>query len=377
MSDPAMMTPEMRESVGYQMQRLHENHDAETIAITVIFLALATAAVVLRFVARRIARASYHWDDWTALMSWALLVVLDGIALHMTFDYGYGRHIVAIGPRVNQLFKRQVIFQLLYGPTLMVIKLSFVLLYIRIFGHTPYRRPFVWIGVFVVVQTIAFEISLGLQCRPLRKAWNPSVPGTCVSLHAIAMAFAGFNLLGDVLLLVAPIPIVWRLQASQKRRMAVIGIFMLGGLVCIVSVIRIVYIPRIFTFDSTWNGWAGYQLSNIEPHVGLVCVCLPTLMPLFRRQRAATGYSGPSSSSRSWSQKLSKLRSRPESAHSLQSSPGHSQSYPAPLLVPPDSKSRSTWHTSCESGRPPSAPAPLASPRELLPIGRSADERIP
>ncbi|KAI9888106.1 MAG: hypothetical protein M1823_000041 [Watsoniomyces obsoletus] len=108
-----------------------------------------------------------------------------------------------------------------------------------------------------------------------------------MDLHALALAMAITNIVGDLLVLLAPFPIVWGLHASRARRLAVVGIFLLGGLVCVVSIVRIPYLGGVFAFDATWEGFPAAVMSVIEPAVGLVCACLPTMMPFFRSCRRA------------------------------------------------------------------------------------------
>ena len=51
-------------STVYQQSRTREIYGA-TITLTII----ATAAVILRFISRKISTASFWWDDWTILIA--------------------------------------------------------------------------------------------------------------------------------------------------------------------------------------------------------------------------------------------------------------------------------------------------------------------
>lgn len=52
--------------------------------------------------------------------------------------------------------------------------------------------------------------------------------------------------------------------------------------VCIASLIRIYYITFLRTEDLTWIVGEVFIWSSIEPCIGILCACLPTLHPLFR-----------------------------------------------------------------------------------------------
>ena len=48
---------------------LAESRVGETYALVITFTVLSTIAVALRFLSRRLGRASLWWDDWTILMA--------------------------------------------------------------------------------------------------------------------------------------------------------------------------------------------------------------------------------------------------------------------------------------------------------------------
>ena len=54
--------------------------------------------------------------------------------------------------------------------------------------------------------------------------------GTCLDLKALLLATAIINILTDIAVLVLPMPIVWNLKIQRSQKVAVSGIFLLGGL---------------------------------------------------------------------------------------------------------------------------------------------------
>ncbi len=69
-SSGMQLTPAQQASIQYQMQNINESRKPESVGVTILFLTLSTAALVMRFWARKVARAPYKWDDWTALAGW-------------------------------------------------------------------------------------------------------------------------------------------------------------------------------------------------------------------------------------------------------------------------------------------------------------------
>ena len=135
-----------------------------------------------------------------------------------------------------------------------------------------------------------------------------------MNLKAEAISTAAFSTLADVLLLILPIPTLWGLQLPKQQKLALVFIFLLGGLyvnsstlsflsplprpsyhptpltlksfsACIAAIIRIVFLSRGTTsfVDFTYIEVDSLNWSLIEPCVGIVCACLPTLRPLFRK----------------------------------------------------------------------------------------------
>jgi len=69
------------------------------------------------------------------------------------------------------------------------------------------------------------------QCDPVRGFWDHTVPAKCkVNVYAFFIGNAVPNIITDWALLILPIPYVWRLQKSRVQKIALCGIFLLGGL---------------------------------------------------------------------------------------------------------------------------------------------------
>jgi hypothetical protein len=89
------------------------------------------------------------------------------------------------------------------------------------------------------------------------------------------------NVITDVILLVLPIPYVWSLNAALAQRLILIGIFLLGTFVAVVSVVRLsIFIGLdLASPDVTYNLSEVFIWSSVEINVGLICACLPSLRP--------------------------------------------------------------------------------------------------
>ena len=110
------------------------------------------------------------------------------------------------------------------------VKISTCLLFRRIFPSKTFHRVlFVLAGLIATYSLITVFASI-FQCRPIRGAWDPSVKADCINIELVWEIMGGMNVFTDLALLVAPLPLLWKLQISSQKKAQVIGIFAGGGL---------------------------------------------------------------------------------------------------------------------------------------------------
>lgn len=76
-----------------------------------------------------------------------------------------------------------------------------------------------------------------LLCRPFAKIWNSLLPGVCGSSSATILAEAIINMLLDIAILSLPMPLVWRLQMTRRRKIILTIIFGLGFMYVLVLLV--------------------------------------------------------------------------------------------------------------------------------------------
>jgi hypothetical protein len=93
-----------------------------------------------------------------------------------------------------------------------------------------------------------------LQCLPIAYFWDKTIKGGhCIpnALINIGMTNGVLSFAGDLVILSLPIPMVWKLQINNRRKMALSGMFLLGGFVCLTSILRFVALAKINVKDIT------------------------------------------------------------------------------------------------------------------------------
>lgn len=121
--------------------------------------------------------------------------------------------------------------QLLFPTALTPTKLSILCLYYRIFPYRRFKNAAIAVGVLNILWFIIFMCVNITACRPVQYFWDKSIPnGTCLDLYAELIATSTATFVTDMLVLLLPIPWLWGVQMKTTLKLAVIGMFLLGGL---------------------------------------------------------------------------------------------------------------------------------------------------
>jgi hypothetical protein len=108
-----------------------------------------------------------------------------------------------------------------------VAKSSALLFYARVFRTTTSKFKYgLWsLHAMNVAWWTGFCLAPILECRPIEKAWKPAISGTCGNTQTIWLAGGITSLLIDVLILIIPMPILWKLHIEWVRKLQIIGVF--------------------------------------------------------------------------------------------------------------------------------------------------------
>ena len=93
-----------------------------------------------------------------------------------------------------------------------------------------FKRILVALGGFIVAYSLAQVFFDIFQCVPISSAWNRSETGKCVPYGALVLAMGIVNIVTDVIILILPMPLLWRLKVSNPRKWMLTIMFSLGGL---------------------------------------------------------------------------------------------------------------------------------------------------
>ena len=253
--------------------------------IVTICMTLALLAVILRFWSRKIANVRIGRDDWLIVLALIFALAVD-VLIFVSIADGGGRHSFMIDPG-NMTLQTNLAAAWMLTTTLTLARLSIIALYLRIFSTLrTFRKVLHATAGFVIIIMLACTLLYTFSCRPVSYYWDKKIPGgRCLDQKKLLAAECGVSGVTGFWVLVLPIPAIRRLQTSFRRKAILIGLFALGAFVCVTSLIRIEFIVGIDANDQHWSMVPFSIWIALEVNVGIVAVCLPTFMPLFKAWR--------------------------------------------------------------------------------------------
>lgn len=121
--------------------------------------------------------------------------------------------------------------ELMYGVLIATEKTSILLIYFRIFRiHRWFRFLVYFLIVYVWLWAVSELLVAIFQCRPIAYQWNTSLNGTCIDRLAFYRWISVPNIIHDVAMLVVPAPMIWKLQISKQKKLALSAVFILASL---------------------------------------------------------------------------------------------------------------------------------------------------
>ncbi|KAI0114622.1 hypothetical protein F4776DRAFT_673890 [Hypoxylon sp. NC0597] len=258
--------------------------DEAVFGTSAVMFALSLLAVGLRLYSRRLTKAGFDWDDGLVLLATALVVALFILSIHI-WNAGYDR--VSLAGLVGDddtIIVFLLMFQVLYLFSMCFVKLSALFLYRRIFIQKTFQTVCKAIGIGVVLLYAAVLVETITISHMAANIWNNPDIGENIDRHKVDIGIAFFNVLGNVIVILLPIPLIWKLQMQVRTKISLTILFSLGLCVTVVSCIRLSYsAQRDYSPDVLIAyGSRDMRLQVLEPELAIFSLCLPVLRPLWR-----------------------------------------------------------------------------------------------
>ncbi|KLJ10831.1 hypothetical protein EMPG_09845 [Blastomyces silverae] len=195
-------------------------------------------------------------------------------------QWAFGKHKEDVMHVLLKSLKLYFFAQILYKVNIGLTKISILPLYIQVFVR-PWFTTTCWACIGIVTAfTIGTCVSSVFQCSPVAYAFGKSIVGggKRINTRAFWYANAVFNISTDFIIVGLPVPVIAKLQLPTGTKIALYGVFTVGMVVCVTSILRITTLDiAISHLDTSWTNIGSSMWTVIESNLDIICACLPPL----------------------------------------------------------------------------------------------------
>ncbi|CAN9352634.1 hypothetical protein CC77DRAFT_1063291 [Alternaria alternata] len=265
-----------------------------TLALSGASIAIAWIAVILRLVAKHI-RRKFDYSDYCIVAALVSHTALCANCIYLAYYGAFGFDMYTIVARFGIdvlyiLFKGVLVMTIVWNVTVCLSKLSVLLMYTSIIPNTSMLVMCRYIGATIILWIIVDLITALSICKPLAQAWKD--PDKCTSQNPFYFSQGMLNLIIDMVIIVLPMPYIFRLRMPWSRKVVAIVMLGLGIGTIAITVYRQKLLWKLDFGDipKTPNIIFAMILSELETAVMILVACIPLMRPLFWRNE---GHSPP------------------------------------------------------------------------------------
>ncbi|RDL40284.1 uncharacterized protein BP5553_00263 [Venustampulla echinocandica] len=281
--------------------------DATGIALlffSIFSLILAAIAIALRVWVRGMKGTPLALQDWLLFLGWFFSL---GLTITIIIFVGFG----GLGQHQKHVSTDSVILTLQLLPAAESLwtmantatKVSILLVYKNIFALRKFRILADTVIVIVIMLAVGNIIQCLAICRPFAFQWDKTIEGGVCGNQTLGILLVAFlNLVTDLMIVIMPMPLVWKLKMPRPKRLVLMAIFGLGIIICVITILRIVFTFSLIQnpHDSTYWIAINAIFLTLEPNLGMVNACLLLLKPLLHRLRPKLGWASHTQSSQDY-----------------------------------------------------------------------------
>ncbi|RYO86231.1 hypothetical protein DL766_004356 [Monosporascus sp. MC13-8B] len=233
--------------------------------------AIATALLGQRMYTNSVLLRKFLLDDYMILLAWLLSIAAQSCVLRAYRRGLLGVHAWEMSlDRNNESTLLVLLTTLNYIPTTILSKLTLCSFYFRLSPSTLYRYSVCFTGFVCASSLIGIWFSVLFACKPIAAAWDLRIAAEaiCINRPVVYITQAAFGCVTDLMLLVLPIPTVVELQMSIRQKVGLLGLFAIGSVTLITSIVRLVLLlPSLANPDQSWILAEGCLWVTVAPRV--------------------------------------------------------------------------------------------------------------
>ena len=213
-----------------------ENGNQIALLVTsTLAIIIPSILVGLRFWAGRIVNRRLDASDFCIFAALIFTIGLHVDMYIMVLLGGFGFHgydiVRRFGMETLELFLKGILaFPIIWNFTICFSKLSVLLMYTTVI---PVRKMILAcrvVGLFIILWNTGGVLGALLLCRPIALNWDKSgtLEGSCGDNRLFYIWLGIINVVAEAVILLLPVPFIYRLQMKMFKKLVVIGLFSIG-----------------------------------------------------------------------------------------------------------------------------------------------------
>ncbi|KAF2152520.1 hypothetical protein K461DRAFT_148314 [Myriangium duriaei CBS 260.36] len=253
--------------------------------VVIAFMILETVFVNARFASKHIGKNAFGMDDALLTAGWVFCQTVNILCLVVLDHGGIGHHLLPLllehPGQVTLWAKFLIVIPIMYAFAVSLPKIAILVFYRRIFTERR-ERFLVWVcNGIIIANLIVAVLGSCLACIPLNALWDPTVKGRCYDITASFRYISLPNIITDFVMLVLPLPTVWKLQVPKRTKVGLAVTLLTGSVGLITSILRtVVFFNHDGVIDGTWTSPILLVWTVVEPGCYCIASSLMCMRPL-------------------------------------------------------------------------------------------------
>ncbi|KAI0398144.1 hypothetical protein F5Y17DRAFT_215620 [Xylariaceae sp. FL0594] len=209
------------------------NGNLPTLVIESFFLAISAIAVALAVYTKLFLSKRIYFENYLGFAGYAIYAAKTYTVIGVVVNIGLFVHQWDI--RVRDIKTVRWYYHLgseFYAVSILLLKVAIILEWMRIFIPRGTRNNFFWACHALLWTNVVFYITIlivgNASCKPYAKLWDETLPGPCRDNATLDLATAPVGFVSDLLILILPQRVIWRLYMSTKKKIGIALVFAIG-----------------------------------------------------------------------------------------------------------------------------------------------------
>ncbi|KAI1354864.1 hypothetical protein F5Y01DRAFT_311241 [Xylaria sp. FL0043] len=267
------------------------NDNGLAVAVIIASMSITTIAILMRIYAKLFCTRQVKFEDYLGLLSFPFFIAGTSMLIAIPRDTGFFVHQWNLRVRdLEKFIYAYFLSTILYCFTLLLAKAAILLEWTHVFVVRSHRSRFYWTCYAMITANTALYlatiITTNLVCTPRERIWRRYLPGTCVNINAFNIFIAVFHLIFDILMLVLPQTIIWKLKLATKHKVGVSVAFSGNAIACIWAAGRVASAIHLGSSEDSSYAYSQYIMWGLaEVATAQLVFCVPTIPIVFQKMK--------------------------------------------------------------------------------------------